>query len=165
MSRWVVLAFVAGCAAAPGNPRAQVATRPDYCPMVLETAGRILGPFTDDYTTLEEGCVRQVATANGLTYAEGVGFVQMPLDTITCEGRGWIVRIGQKPPQAPTQAVVLLGFEGEQGGARKFSGRVERAEWRKQPNRLVFNGCGTVEGIVKRKGNGWIAKTEPQKFD
>lgn len=110
MSRWVVVVFVAGCAAALASPQAQVAARPDYCPMVLETASRILGPFTDDYTTLEEGCVRQVATASGITYPEGVGFDPMPLDTTTCEGRGWIVRIGQEPPQAPTQGVVLLGF-------------------------------------------------------
>jgi hypothetical protein len=164
MSRWSVFVLVVGCAV-PANRPAQVASRPDYCRMVLETAGRILGPFTDDYTTLEEGCVRQVATASGITYAEGVGFDPMPVDTITCEGRGWIVRIGQKPTQAPTQGVVLLGFEKEEGGARKFSARVERAEWRQQPNRVVMNGCGTVEGTVTRKGNGWVANTEPQKFD
>jgi|GEM_PF-5102588 len=27
------------------------------------------------------------------------------------------------------------------------------------------DGCGTVEGTVKRKGTGWVANTEPQKLD
>jgi hypothetical protein len=160
-----MLVFAAGCAAAPVNSQGHIATLPDYCPMVIETAQRILGPFTDDYVTLEEGCVRETATVSGVTYAEGVGLDPMPLDTITCDGRGWIVRIGQKPPQAPSQGVVLLGFEEDQGGTRRFSARVERAEWRQQPNRMVFNGCGTVEGTVRRQGKGWVAKTEPQKVE
>ncbi len=166
MSRWIFLAVLTSCAGTVAPAPSRPATGGvDYCPLVLETVQRILGPFTDNYTTLEEGCVRGVATAHGLTYAEGVGFDPMPLETITCQAHGWVVRIGQKPQQAPTQGVVLVGFEEDRGGGRQFTARVERAEWRKQPNRVAFNGCGTVEGAVTRKGVGWVAKTSPQKFD
>jgi len=166
MSRSILLVLLFGCAG-PGAPAPsrRGTAGVDYCPLVLETVQRILGPFTDDYTTLEEGCVHAVATAGGVTYAEAVGFDPMPLETITCQAHGWLVRIGQKPPQAPTQGVLLVGFEEERGGVRPFTARVERAGWRKQANRVVFNGCGAVEGTVTRNGGGWIARTSRQKLD
>jgi hypothetical protein len=165
MRRWILLTLVAGCARTVATaPQRQGPAGVDFCPVVLETVQRILGPFTDDYMTLEEGCVHAVATANGVTYAEAVGFAPMPLETITCQAPGWVVRIGQKPAQAPTQGVLLVGFEEERAGARQFTARVERAGWREQPNRVAFNGCGTVEGTVTRKGDGWAARTSPQNL-
>jgi hypothetical protein len=166
MNPWILFVLVTGCAST-------VATSPlrkgegrgsEYCPFILETVQTILGPFTDDYTTLEEGCVKEVASAGDITYAEAVGFEPMPLETITCQGHGWVAWIGQNPPRAPTPGVVLVGFEEPQRGVRKFSARVERRDWRAQPNRVAVNGCGAVEGTVERKGERWIAKTVPQKL-
>ena len=167
MNRRLLMAFAAltGCAGSVATaPSRPTSSKVDYCPLVLETVQRILGPFTDDYTTLEEGCVRGVATVGGITYAEAVGFDPMPRETISCQARGWVVRIGQKPQQAPTEGVLLVGFEDDKGGTREFSARVERAEWRKQPNRVAFNGCGTVEGTVVRKGTEWNVKTTAQRY-
>ena len=165
MNRWILFLLLFGCAGSAAGARPRRTGKPtEYCPMVLQTVSRLLGPFTDDYTTLEDGCVREVATAGGITYAEAVGFDPMPSQTITCEDHGWSVRIGQHPPQAPTNGVLLIGFERERRGARKFSARVERSDWRAAPNRIAVNGCGTVEGTVERQDEQWIVRPIPQKF-
>jgi len=165
MSRYIVFLLAVGCAGGVAAARPGRAVKPpDYCPMVLTALKGLIGPFTDDYTTLEEGCVREVATAAGITYAEAVGFDPMPTETITCQGDGWTVRIGQHPVQAPTNGVVLIGFEAERHDSRNFSARIERSGWRVAPDRIAVNGCGTVEGTVKRRDGRWVAKTFPQKF-
>jgi len=165
LSYGALLALAIACAGAVATARPRQATGGlDYCPMALETVSRILGPFTDNYTTLEEKCVRGVATVGGITYAEAVGFDPMPSETITCRGHDWVVTIGQAPPRAPSEGVVLVGYERDHHGVRKFSARVERSTWRKQPNRIAVNGCGTVEGTVERQGDKWVAKTAPQKL-
>lgn len=165
MKRWILLLLFFGCAGSAAGARPRRAVQPvDYCPMVLQTVNGLLGPFTDDYTTLEEQCVREVATTGGITYAEAVGFDPMPSQTITCDDHGWIVRIGQHPPPAPTTGVLLIGFERVRHGARKFSARVERSGWRAAPNRIAVNGCGTVDGTVELRDGQWVVKVIPQKL-
>jgi hypothetical protein len=78
------------------------------------------------------------------------------MPTLKCASGSWIVQIGKSPPRAPTDAIVLIGFS--ESGERQFSARVERSDWRKQPNRFSNYGCGTVSGTVRRENGRWIAK-------
>jgi hypothetical protein len=111
-------------------------TEVDYCPMVLETATRVLGPFTDDATTLEKGCVQEAASAGGVTYAEAIGFEPMPLKTVTCEGNGWVVQIGQSPPKAPT------GTSSSSGSGESVTG----------PESFGHSCCIRIGGTIPRRG-------------
>ena len=131
-------------------------TRPpfDYCGMVFASIEQAVAPYRKDLETLEPPCVQRSVTANGVWYAEAVGFDPMP--TLKCASGSWIVQIGESPPRAPTDAIVLIGFS--ESGERQFSARVERSDWRKQPNRFSNYGCGTVSGTVRRENGRWIAK-------
>lgn len=126
----------------------------DYCGMVLASIEQAVAPYRNDMETLETPCVQSNVTANGVWYAEAVGFDPMP--TLTCKSGPWIVQIGETPPRAPTDAIVLIGFSDR--GAQQFSARVERSDWRKQPNRFSNYGCGSVSGIVRRVSDRWVAK-------
>ena len=126
----------------------------DYCGMVLASIEQSVAPYRKDIETLETPCVQSNVTANGVWYAEAVGFDPMP--TLTCKSGPWIVQIGETPPRAPTDAIVLIGFDDHAVG--QFSARVERSDWRKQPNRFSNYGCGSVSGIVRREGGRWVAK-------
>ena len=170
MKPWIVLAMLVSCARPP-NPIP--VTRPaaaqsgsaksdaSYCEMVLATAKTVVGPYRKDATTLEESCVREVAAANGVIYGEAVGFDPMP--TATCRANGWILQIGETVPQAATQGILLVGFDDEDSGTRPFSARVEKADWRKHPGHFAANGCGSVEGVVRREGTGWMARVTPER--
>ena len=74
-----------------------------------------------------------------------------------------MLRIGAMVPQAPTQGILLVGFDDEHTGTRAFSARVEKADWRKHPGHFAANGCGSLEGVVRRQGTGWIATVTPEK--
>jgi hypothetical protein len=127
--------------------------------MVFASIEQAVGPYRKDMETLETPCVRRNVTANGMWYAEAVGFDPMP--TLTCTSRPWIVQIGETPPRAPTDAILLVGFSGD--GERQFFARVERSDWRKQPNRFSNYGCGSVSGTVRREGDHWTAKLTPDR--
>ena len=122
--------------------------------MVFASIEQAVAPYRKDLETLETPCVQRSVTANGVWYAEAVGFDPMP--TLKCASGSWIVQIGKSPPRAPTDAIVLIGFS--ESGERQFSARVERSDWRKQPNRFSNYGCGTVSGTVRRENGRWIAK-------
>ena len=104
----------------------------DYCGVVFASIDQAVAPYRKDMETLETPCVRRNVTANGLWYAEAIGFDPMP--TLTCTSRSWVVQIGEYPPRAPTDVIVLVGFSGRD--ERRFFARVERSEWRNQPNRF-----------------------------
>jgi hypothetical protein len=166
MTGWILVGALATGLGRPGA--AANATKVDYCPMVLETATRVLGPFTDDATTLEKGCVQDAASAGGVMYAEAIGFEPMPLKTVTCEGNGWVVQIGQSPPKAPTTYVIQLGFERERHGARRFWAQLLHSNWRDDSAKGRIraphgSGCGPVKGVVKRQAGRWVIRTIPQK--
>ena len=170
MKPWIAIAMLASCARPP-NPTPVTmpaaaepgSTRSDasYCEMILATAKTVVGPYRKDATTLEESCVREVAGVNGIIYGEAVGFDPMP--TATCRANGWVLQIGETVPQAPTQGILLVGFDDEHVGTRAFSARVEKADWRKHPGHFAANGCGSLEGFVRRQGTGWIATVTPDK--
>ena len=170
MKPWIAIAMLASCARPP-NPTPVTmpaaaepgSTRSDasYCEMVLATAKTVVGPYRKDATTLEESCVREVAGVNGIIYGEAVGFDPMP--RATCRENGWVLQIGETVPQAPTQGILLMGFDDEHVGTRAFSARVEKADWRKHPGHFAANGCGSLEGFVRRQGTGWIATVTPDK--
>lgn len=165
MTAWILVALAIGLA---GGGKTARTTSVDYCPMVLETATRILGPLTDDDTTLESKCVQETASAGGVMYAEAIGFDPMPAQTVTCEGNGWLVQIGQSPPQAPTTYVIQFGFERERHGSRKFWAQLLYSNWREDSAKGRIrapraSGCGPVKGVVKRKADRWVVKTIPQK--
>jgi hypothetical protein len=170
MKRWIAIAVLASCARSP-NPTpvnipaaaqsGSAGADSSYCDLVLATAKTVVGPYRKDATTLEESCVREVAGANGVIHGEAVGFDPMP--TATCRANGWIVQIGETVPQAPTQGILLVGFDDERAGTRTFSARVEKADWRKHPGHFAANGCGSVEGVVRRQGTGWIARVTPEE--
>lgn len=170
MRPWIAIAVLASCARSPNPTPVNTpatpqsgSTGPDssYCDLVLATAKTVVGPYRKDATTLEESCVREVAGANGVIYGEAVGFDPMP--TATCRTSGWILQIGEKVPQAPTQGILLVGFDDERAGTRTFSARVEKADWRKHPGHFAANGCGSLEGVVRRQGTGWIARVTPEE--
>lgn len=164
MIRWMIAALLGGCAAR-SMPSAVAPSGSDsaYCPMVLATVKSIVRPPGDDSYAMEEACVQEFAVAHGITHAEAVAFDPMPVTTVTCKDDGWIVQIGQTPPRARTEAVVLVGFVEKRGDVRRFWARVERANWREQPNRSTRYLCGSVEGSVRREGAKWVAKTQPEE--
>jgi len=125
--------------------------------MIFASLAQAVRPYQKDIETLETPCVQRNVAANGHWYAEAVGFDPMP--TLTCKSDAWIVEIGEAPPRAPTDAILLIGFS--EGSERRFYARVERADWRKQPNRVSNYGCGTVQGIVRREGPDWVARLTP----
>ncbi len=170
MKPWIVVATLASCARPP-NPTPVNApaaaqsgsSRSDAscCDMVIAVVKTIVGPYRKDATTLEESCVREVAGVNGIIYGEAVGFNPMP--TATCRASGWVLQIGETVPQAPTQGILLVGFDDEYAGTRAFNARVETADWRKHPGHFTANGCGSLEGVVRRQRTGWIARITPEK--
>jgi len=111
---------------------------------------------------------RRQPSADGVMYAEAIGLDPMPVQTVTCEGNGWVVQIGQTPPKAPTTYVIQFGFERERHGARKFWAQLLYSNWREDSAKGRIRapratGCGPVKGVVKRKADRWVVKTIPQK--
>ena len=143
------------CSGAAIGRTHQPATAKEFCPFVVEAAAHALWQFEKD----ECGFAFDAARKDGVTYAEAVGFDPMPSETITCQSPGWVIQIGQHPPKAPTSSVVLIGFGPERNGARKFDVRDERSNWRETQLVTAHNGCGGIEGIVRRRGGKWSAKT------
>jgi len=125
--------------------------------MIFASLAQAVAPYRKDIETLESPCVERNVTASGVWYAEAVGLDPMP--TLTCKSASWIVQIGETPTRAPTEAILLIGFS--EGSERRFYARVERSDWRKQPNRVSNYGCGTVEGIVHLEGAHWVARLTP----
>lgn len=172
MTRLALAAFALGCigsAAAARTPKP--VSSADYCPFVIETATRIVGPTADDYSTLDDaddGCVKKGASVGGIVYGDVVGLDPMPRETIACEAPGWNIRIGQNPPRAPTEFVIQLAFGPEHHGARRFWAQILHSNWRDDiaKGRIVapgWVGCGPVDGVVTRHGDHWVAKTIPKK--
>lgn len=130
-------------------------TEDNSCPFVVAAAAHALWQFEKD----ECGFAFDSAKKDGTIYAEAVGFDRMPAETITCRSPGWIIEIGQHPPKAPTASVVLIGFGPERNRSRKFDVRDESSNWRETKLVTVHNGCGGMEGTVRRRGGKWSAKT------
>lgn len=92
----------------------------------------------------------------------------MPVQTVTCEGNGWVVQIRQGPPKAPKTYVIQFGFERERRGARNSWAQLLYSNWRDYAAKGRIrapraSGCGPVKGVVKRKAGRWVVKTIPQK--
>lgn len=130
--------------------------------MILAAIERSVSPQHEGDGALEAPCVRDAVTDKGVMYAEAVGFNPMPAAAITCTSPQWLARVGQAPPPAPTEGILLIGFDDERHGHRQFNARVERPDWRKFPGHFSNYGCGSARGTVQRENGRWIARVLPE---
>lgn len=153
--------LLGACAHPPAVKETAPDPHADLCTMVVASVRASLG--TEDDTHLDEACVRTRAGVNGTIYSEAVGFDPMPVETITCKADKLTVTVGQTPPQAPSDMVVMVFFEAEHDRSRSFTTYVRYANWRKQPERFPMHACGmgNVDGVVRREGSRWVATTRP----
>lgn len=143
-------------AVAPAPTAAAATPKPDadVCSLVLAAARGAVGQEREDGSVLSAACVHDLATAKGVTYVEAM-IQPLPAQTISCEADGWIARIGQAPPTAPTDSVLLIGFADAKRAERTFHARVERADWRKLPEGHFSAPCRSVRGIARAEGGRW----------